>query len=1024
MDSNQIATVLRRKFGESIEVRPDVFRVTQALEDRPYAILYFDASGAALREETDWKHYQEELVADTYFQEGAPSDLRWNHYLYVFADYEDRSRSSLGHRIKALEADRSYARKRVLSYQEFCLLTAPAAADEATPSQDVVAEWTQLLDRSGLAFVADEGIPATKAAQLAAEGRKQSSRAAEQPTALSEEERAASSEILKRLTVDGFGTHFGRRTFEFGRVNLISGINGAGKTSLLEAIEFLFSRDNRRERPHRDGARVTGWFGDQEASLTTAASTPAAQLRARNFHWYARSDIRKSTLLDGFSKFNFLDTDAAVRLSIDGSGSSDIGRDVSRLVLGAEAERIAARVERVSAQVSDRFRQARIELADVQKKIAETERRLVSYRAVPRLSDELFTTFQLALAGCHWQAFHPVRKEDCFQLASPLTTSTDAAQFLLTVSDVAVAELHMLESERDRAFARLQAADSEFARINDLRVTVVTAAQKDRDLRRRAHSLDELKPYVEGGFHTQLLERSRLQSQTSANSHSMPSLEDALAALLILDRNAPLASEIDRLEACSVDVAGQLRDAKQREEHLRSLSEQVKSLQQQLFASASGLLAHLDDPDRCPLCLSALPAGELATKVAAAADDLGSAALQHAHAERIELECLAESSTAACAALRPLRVMLALSGNESTGEVAATIDRLIGEANVASERAAQLDEWYAREQRSGRSLDTFEELCVASGVDVDLSYDRLLELRGQLQRRIDEMAASLHDAAEALERASLRLAELSGQQVMEGFSLEDALPHLRERLARVERAIQCARTLADHCSVKDRLVSELHGSLLYASTALSKLLTAITEETSAASQQGREESSLHELHHRREAVKATIGRLQDTSEVLDPIVAQTNQGGYVNKVLGNMTEQIARIFSDIHSPAEFSVEQEMPSGLAIRRIRTQELVTTEQMSTGQRSAYALSLFLSMNSTLSTGPRVMLLDDPIAHVDDLNALSFLDHLRTVAIDAGRQIFFATADDKIAALFRQKFKFLGTTEFRELTLGQPE
>jgi len=1024
MDRNQITTALRQKFGESIEVRPDVFRITRALEDRPYAILYFDTSGVALREDTDWERYQEELVADTYFQEGVPSDLRWNHYLYVLTAREERSQSSLGQRIKAIEADRSYARKRVLSYEEFHSLMAPAVAGQVAPSQDVVAEWTQLLDRAGLAFVADDGIPATKAAQLVSEGRKQSSHPVERPIALSDEERAAASEMLKRLAVDGFGTHFGRRTFEFGRVNLISGANGVGKTSLLEAIEFLFSRDNRRERPHRDGARVTGWFGDKETPLTTAASTPAAQLRARNFHWYARSDVKKSTLLDGFSKFNFLDTDAAVRLSIDGSGGSDIGRDVSRLILGAEAERIAARVERVNAQVSDRFRQARIELAEVQKQIAETERRLASYRAVPRLSDELFTAFQLALAGCHWQAFHPVRKEDCFQLASPLTTSTAAAEFLLTASEVAVAELHILESERDKVFARLQAAESEVTRIDGLRVTVAVAGQKERDLRRRARSLDALKPYVEGGFHAQLLERARAQSQTSAASRSMPSLEAALAALLMFDRGTPLAPEVDRLEARYADIARQLRDAKQREQHLSSLSKQVRSLQQQLFASASGLLPHLDDPDRCPLCLSTLSPGELATKVAASANALGSAALQHAQAERIELERLSESTAAASTALRPLRDMLALNGNETIGEVIAVIDGLIGEAKAASERAAQLDEWYAREQRSGRSVDTFGELCVDSGVDVDTDSDRLLELRDQLQSQIEETAASLHSAANALECARLRLVELSGQQVMEDLSQEEALPLLRERLGRAERATESARTLADHCSVKDRRVSDIHGSLLSASTTLSRLLTAITEETSVASQQGREESSLHELHHRREAVKATIDRLQYTCSVLEPIVAQTNQGGYVNKVLGDMTGQIARVFSDIHSPAEFSVEQETPAGLAIRRSRTQERATTEQMSTGQRAAYALSLFLSMNSTLRTGPRVVLLDDPIAHVDDLNALSFLDHLRTIAIDAGRQIFFATADDKIAALFRQKFKFLGTTEFRELTLGRPE
>jgi chromosome segregation protein len=54
---------------------------------------------------------------------------------------------------------------------------------------------------------------------------------------------------------------------------------------------------------------------------------------------------------------------------------------------------------------------------------------------------------------------------------------------------------------------------------------------------------------------------------------------------------------------------------------------------------------------------------------------------------------------------------------------------------------------------------------------------------------------------------------------------------------------------------------------------------------------------------------------------------------------------------------------------------------------------------------------MLIDDPIAHIDDFNALSFLDYLRTLAIDRNRQIFFATANDKIAALFERKFDFLG-------------
>ena len=68
------------------------------------------------------------------------------------------------------------------------------------------------------------------------------------------------------------------------------------------------------------------------------------------------------------------------------------------------------------------------------------------------------------------------------------------------------------------------------------------------------------------------------------------------------------------------------------------------------------------------------------------------------------------------------------------------------------------------------------------------------------------------------------------------------------------------------------------------------------------------------------------------------------------------------------------------------------------------------------------PPVVLIDDPIAHVDDLNSLSFLDYLREVAITGRRQIFFATANDKLATLFERKFDFLGSKEFRRFNLSR--
>jgi chromosome segregation protein len=66
------------------------------------------------------------------------------------------------------------------------------------------------------------------------------------------------------------------------------------------------------------------------------------------------------------------------------------------------------------------------------------------------------------------------------------------------------------------------------------------------------------------------------------------------------------------------------------------------------------------------------------------------------------------------------------------------------------------------------------------------------------------------------------------------------------------------------------------------------------------------------------------------------------------------------------------------------------------------------------------PPVVLIDDPIAHVDDLNSLSFLDYLREVVLTGRRQIFFATANDILATLFERKFDFLGAEGFRRFDL----
>ena len=142
--------------------------------------------------------------------------------------------------------------------------------------------------------------------------------------------------------------------------------------------------------------------------------------------------------------------------------------------------------------------------------------------------------------------------------------------------------------------------------------------------------------------------------------------------------------------------------------------------------------------------------------------------------------------------------------------------------------------------------------------------------------------------------------------------------------------------------------------------------------------------------------------------------------GAVESALKENRTAIETIFSRIHAPPEFSG---LAKGFDTLVRKSGGEAPLSEISTGQRAAFALSIFLAQNSQLLSAPPVMLIDDPIAHVDDLNALSFLDYLRDVALDDKRQIFFATANEKIATLFERKFDFLGK-KFQKIALSRAE
>jgi len=194
--------------------------------------------------------------------------------------------------------------------------------------------------------------------------------------------------------------------------------------------------------------------------------------------------------------------------------------------------------------------------------------------------------------------------------------------------------------------------------------------------------------------------------------------------------------------------------------------------------------------------------------------------------------------------------------------------------------------------------------------------------------------------------------------------------------------------------------------------------TAVVRERTVNEGIAKESKIVQEATTEVAALRVQMSRVDSALNVISDLIQKQSGQALTNQVLRENGAQIAATFGKIHAPNEFDVEVD-EDGLKIIRQSTKTNVDLDEMSSGQRAAFTLSLFLAMNGRLRTGPTAIIFDDPVAHVDDINTLSFIDHLRELALEGERQIFFATADSKLAGLFARKFRFMGD-QFKQIEL----
>ena len=156
-------------------------------------------------------------------------------------------------------------------------------------------------------------------------------------------------------------------------------------------------------------------------------------------------------------------------------------------------------------------------------------------------------------------------------------------------------------------------------------------------------------------------------------------------------------------------------------------------------------------------------------------------------------------------------------------------------------------------------------------------------------------------------------------------------------------------------------------------------------------------------------ITKTTEELEKYKLVVDKLKTLKAPEYYSNKYIKNNLHQISQIFLCLHSPQEFSGLEISEDG-ELFGLRDNRPVSIVNMSTGQRTALVLSVFFHLHLSNKVAPKILLIDEPLANIDDLNILSLIDFLREMVVIHNRQVFITTANRNIAQLFRRKFSFL--------------
>jgi AAA domain-containing protein len=995
-----------------------------------YQIVFIDISDSWNDE--NYSKYIESIVVDDYYE--MSGYLQWNFY-YYFISQPEFILKNIG-RKKDIEYNEAYARKYVMSEVEFteCLKATDSISQISAElvTADLYTTWINILRDKKLYFVYNEAeYPNYKQPSEDYINGKEFEDIEDDPAG-----RASSERVLEKidtLKLKSFRKYPVRNgDFIFGKVNLIQGPNATGKTSFFNALELIITGSSSNGNPT---ASYDLEFVD---NLGYKWIYPSPNIyKERDIFWYNSAMTRGHNLNGNFNRFNYYSSDAAFLLKQNNDRSqNNLEEIIAEIALGREVNRLEERI----TEFKKRFESWKDFFIDEERKLnAELA---VKNDSVKKLKEETKdpANYREALIKC--------LSENKWKNNS----SDDPQEFIISIENlIQIIENYLaaiLSKNLPKELLSLAAVREQIkifeekqTRIKSLRETLLInrselqlKSKEGQDITALLVAAKELSDYFNHVYFNHLIGLGERIKKETAEAEKSKRIQDEAKKLnhtgFLTEENFKQKGlkQIEmELEQEKVDL---LREKRTVQENIGQLEIGINTLSKiisDIKSMGSSYLTTNPTAENCPLCDTPFPSPiELLAAIQSSKDTFANsqALLTLKETELRSNTALKNNQTRIDVVAKVKVVCLLLYGGEWGDKTFLQINEGLSEnetkINIFTDSLTQLNIIQSQINTDNINESRFMSLKEKIEGNLKVQLNNASDLV-DIQTSLDE---KLRDSASSIEilQDVIRLTESDYRSIFDStVQNEEAVSQKLTNFQEVENLF-----LQIFINIDLPFDTSFY-SIFENVNVIKSAFEIYKKEYNESSQQIQALQYIQEESQRIVAQLTEIlpkkAKSQFAFTELERLITEQNKNKYLTEYIDKNRHEIVTIFKLIHSPKEFS-DIKLENRQVFLVTLENEIRSLNEISTGQRTALALSIFLSLNKKLAKGPNVIFLDDPITYIDDLNILSFLDYLRELILNANRQLFFATANDDLAFLFKKKFEFLGDHEFKAIPFSRNE